>query len=295
MITNERKGVSYALFSGLLYGVITYFDHELQESSIYNMLFWRFFIASIVITLIGILIARAKYFSQLRRMFSQKHLYDTLLYSSSTILFFLASKYIGIGLCMVILYVYPVFIILLSWIYDNEKIPKIYYVSIFLILAGMLLQLTKSDLAYNLYGAILVIISALTYALYVFINRHNNGTNSVFFDTTFLSYGSCILCLIGAGLDKSIEVPQASQLVDITLLGTICTLLPALLFLQAVKFIDAAKASILTVLEPISSIIIGFCFLGKDMSILQFMGIVLIILSGILVQLDFSSKNSKYN
>jgi drug/metabolite transporter (DMT)-like permease len=256
------------------------------------MLFWRFFIASIAITLVGVFTCN-KYFAQLRRMFSQKHIYDTFLYSSSTVLFFLASKYIGIGLCMVILYIYPVFIILLSWIYDKEKIPKIYYVSIFLILAGMLLQLTKSDLAYNLYGVVLVIISAFTYALYVFINRHNSGAGSVFFDTTFLSFGSCVFCLLGAGLDRSLNFPLPSQLIDITLLGTICTLLPALLFLQAVKFIDAAKASILTILEPISSIVIGFYFLGKNISTLQFIGIVLIILSGILVQLDFSKKRSK--
>ena len=55
-LSKNQIGSIYAIVSGLCYGFMGYFGIRLIDSglSLYNMLFWRFFIATLIILLVFI-------------------------------------------------------------------------------------------------------------------------------------------------------------------------------------------------------------------------------------------------
>lgn len=107
-----------------------------------------------------------------------------------------------------------------------------------------------------------------------------------------VSVGCMITCSMFSFIDNSFSMPCAlNDWINIMGIAIICTALPILLLLQALKYIKSEKAAILSVTEPLFVVIFGIILLGERVSATQIMG-AMIVLSGALITV-FSSKLSK--
>lgn len=282
-LTQEHKGCSYALISGLLYGLIGYLGVSIMREnfSAYNMLFWRFFISSVAILPL-IFFQKNQPITNLRANLKML-IFGGLFYSVSTILFFIGSKYIGTGLSMVIFFTYPAAVLLLNWVLFGVKPSKIYYLATIIIIIGLILLIDLSALTFDLIGIAIGLFSALAYGSYVVLSKHT--ATSPLMSSLMVSLGCSFMCFILAFLDNSFTVPQTIPLwINLLSFGIFCTALPILLLLEALKNISSEKASILSVLEPVFVVIFGVLFLNEHLQAQQIFGIITV-LGGALITL----------
>ena len=284
MISKEHRGSLYAILSGFLYGFLGYFGVSVIQSSISvtNMLFWRFFISSLVIGILVIVTMRRNQdsFKEMLVAFGN----GAIFYGLSTMLYFFACPYIGSGLAMVIFFTYPAMVIVLNYFLFGQKIPTIYYYALTIIIAGMSLFIDTSEMRFDLLGIVFSILSAFLYAAYI-VSSKNISTLSPNVSTLMVCLGCMVTCLFLSLVNHSFVVPTTLT-VWFNLLGIsiVSTTIPILLLLYSLNYISSERASILSVLEPVFVLIFGVTLLGEPMKIQYAFGVI-IVLSGALLTL----------
>ncbi|MGL5742339.1 MAG: DMT family transporter [Legionella sp.] len=287
MINQEYRGSIYAILSGFLYGFLGYFGMSAINGnmSASSMLFWRFLISSMIILIIALPSLKNTKDSYKNMLIA--FLTGVLFYGISTLLYFLASRYIGSGLAMVIFFTYPVLIMLLNYFLCGQSIPKVYYLAILVILVGMVLMVDLNALSFNLWGIFLAIASAFFYACYIIGSKRNELSPNM--STLMVCLGCMVTSLLVSLFNHSFSAP-ASMMVWYHLLGVsvVATVIPIVFLLHSLKYISSEKASILSVLEPVFVVIFGVLLLNEELQLWNVIGIALV-LAGALITL-FSHK-----
>lgn len=279
MLSSEHRGSLLAVSSGFLYGFVGYFGMSVINASVSvpSMLFWRFFIASIV--MIVLIFGFSKRMRHSRRDMLIAYIGGAFFYGLSTLIYFYASLYIGSGLAMVIFFTYPVMVMLINYFLYKYYIPGIYYLAIVMIIGGMIFFVDSNNVTLDLVGIALSITSALLYAAYI-VSCKKNSNLSPEISTLMVCLGCMSCSLICALLTHSLIVPKGWS-VWFNLLGIsiVATIAPILLLLYSLNYINVEKTAILSVLEPVFVLIFGVILLGEPMK-LQYIAGVMIVLGG---------------
>ena len=291
-LSNYQTGALYAITSGLCYSLLGYFGVTIMQagSSVFNMLFWRFLISA----LFALIILIPKYKTIL---LSPKAILKVLIsgmafYGTSSIAFFMASVYIGTGLAMVIFFIYPAIVMIVNIVFYKAPFSKIYCVAFLIIIIGLTLLVDMQDFALDIIGVGLGIATAIFYAIYMVMSEKVEVHPIL--STLMVSIGCMITCFISSLVDSSFSVPSGlNNWFNIIGIGLICTAVPILLLLQALKYIDAEKASTLSVLEPVFVLILGIILLDEKVTSTQILGTI-IVLSGALMVLFHNVPKTKY-
>lgn len=282
-LSHQHQGTLYAIISGLCYGLIGYFGVTLMNSglSVFNMLFWRFFVATLVVLLI--LVSQPKKKLNISNESLKVLFYGMAFYGTSTILYFIASQYVGTGLAMVIFFAHPAILMMLNSMLNKTKISGLYYFAFSILIIGMILLVDIQEFTFDILGIGLGLLSSLFYACYIFSSKKIILSPTI--STLMVSAGCMITCLIAALMDSSFYVPSGiNDWFNISCMALICTALPILLLLQALKYLSSEQTSMLSVLEPVFVVIFGIALLGETITNLQIMGAI-IVLSGALMSL----------
>lgn len=292
MMSADNKGSLYAILSGFLYGFIGYFGINAINGNISasNMIFWRFLIASLLILLLVIpqLKRTTDSFKEIRAAFFS----GVLFYGLSTLIYFYSSLYIGSGLAMVIFFTYPVIVLLLNYFLYGQRIPPVYYFATGIILVGMVMLTNLDQMAFNLWGILLAVISAFFYACYMVASKNNKVSPTM--STLMVSLGCMVPSFAATMATNTFVVPNTLSLwINLFGIAVVATVVPILLLLHSLKYISSEKASILSVLEPVFVVIFGVILLHEELRIINAVGIILI-LSGALLTLFSHRINLAY-
>lgn len=289
-LSNEHKGALLAISSGLSYSLLGYFGVTIinEGLSITNMLFWRFLISSILIALI--ITAKFKRLGVDPKEMLIGILLGAAFYSTSSITYFIASKTIGTGLSMVIVFTYPALVIGLNLLLYKATITKAYYLATTIIIVGLVLLTDITAYKFDIIGISFALLSAALYAFYIVFSKKNKLPPSM--STLMVSIGCSITCFILAAIDNSLIIPIALNVwINILGIGIICTALPIFLLFGCFKYISTEKASILSVLEPVFIVIFGLILLEEKITMLQAIGVA-IVLSGAVITLFSDTTNN---
>ena len=285
MLTKEFKGTIYVILSGILYGFLSYFGISLIDKgfSLLDMLFWRLAFSSLFL-----LITLAPYLRETKlpvKIILKAVSFGSIFYASSSVLYFMSCDYINSGLAMVIFFIYPGLVAILNWFLYKAKITKIYFASFALISLGIILLTDLSDVQVNLCGILLAILSGLTYAIYLILSKRQFSKLSPLVGSLTVSIGSSIIVLVFQLLNKgSLIVPlDASTLIYCISNGFISTALPMVLMLVGLKYISSTKASILSVAEPVFTVICGCVLLEEILSLQQIIGIIIVLTGSLII------------
>ena len=283
-LSNEQKGSLYAIASGFLYGFVGYFGMSAMNTqlSAANMLFWRFLISALAVLPMVLWSYKANARPNVQEMW-KAYLSGLLFYSISTLLYFLASPYIGTGLSMVIFFVYPAIVMFINYLFYKTAISHQYGIAITIILFGLCLLVDLKALTFDVIGITLSLLSALFYAAYIIASKQNRLDPML--STLLISLGCMTTNLVIAALEGSVLIPtQLDAWVNLLGIGVIATAIPVLLLLKGLEYISAEKGSILSVLEPVFVMLFGALLLHEIISLTQFIGGI-IILSGAMLTL----------
>ena len=210
-----------------------------------------------------------------------------LFFSLSSLTLFIAFKYIEAGIACTILFIYPVLVAIIMTLFYKEKLTKTVIFSILLISSGILLLYHgNSDGNLSTKGVLLVLSSALLYALYIVgvknikIIRHMNGAKMSFYVMLFglLVYiFNLKFCINLQPLDTPMLWGCAIAL----------ALFPTIISIEtitiSIKLIGSTTAAILGSLEPITAIIIGVFIFQEQLTLRIIIGIIAILTGVILI------------
>lgn len=292
--SSQHKGMLYAALSGMLYGSLGYFGVlilQQEHTTVSAMLFWRFFAASLIFLVLLLPSLRVLQFSFKEAFYAFSG--GALFYVGSAAFYFMAAKYIGIGLSMVLFFTYPVMVSVLNWLFHKHTATLYDYISFLFIIIGSLLLVDVANITFDIYGIGLSLLGALSYALYIVFSKKQIKSLTPLFSSFLVSAGSTALFFLLAQWEGSFFISVSSiTWLNILGIGVISTALPMLLLLLALKYVGSTKASIVSVLEPVISVFVGILAFGEAITFLQGIGVIAILSGALIIQFDRPIRNN---
>ncbi|EKD70643.1 MAG: integral membrane protein [uncultured bacterium] len=290
ILPNEFRGMMLAALSGILFGSLGLLGTKLiqQHISVVNMLFWRFFIASIWIYM-GLIFSRKRLIlPPNHKLFLGKiFIFFTLCYSSGSAFYFIASEYIGTGLAMVIFFSFPIFVTLFAWLFDHLPLTKTIFLALLTVIFGLYLLKGNSDVSRHFMGVLLSLVASFCYAIYVYSNQHLTKIIDSRTLTLLTCVGATILFFIFSCYTHTFFIPKNwLTWLEIIAISVVATALPIQLLLDGLQYINPIKASILAVLEPVITVIFGVLFLNEMINFQQVIGIIIVLIGAIFIQFE---------
>jgi drug/metabolite transporter (DMT)-like permease len=203
-----------------------------------------------------------------------------LLFTASSMTLYFSFHYIAAGVASTLLFTYPIMTAVIMGLFFKEKAGFKTIVAIILSLVGVLL-LYWSDAggALNTLGVILVLVSALTYAIYIIVVNRCPLEMSSF----KINFYVVLYCAIGMAVfawltGQPLRLPHnAVSWFYATWLAVVPATLSLVLMVYASKYIGATPTAILGALEPLTAVLIGIFVFDEPFGVRLAIGIVLIL------------------
>ena len=283
----NTKGLTLGALAAVSYGTNPLFALPLYTTGIgvNSVLFYRYTFAVLIYGIWLKLVKRTSL--RLTKSEVLPLFFLGIFFSLSSLLLFEAFHYIEAGVACTILFVYPVMVAILMALFFKEKITKSVLLSISLILTGLyFLYSGKPDgSGLNLHGVLIVLLSALMYALYIVGVKNIKKVNEMNSEklTFYVMLFGLLVYIYNLHFYKDLQIlTTPSQ----WLLSIGLALFPTILSIEtitiSIKLIGSTKASILGSLEPITALIIGLTVFHEHLSCEILVGVFAILL-GVLV------------
>ncbi|OGT36492.1 MAG: hypothetical protein A3F11_11945 [Gammaproteobacteria bacterium RIFCSPHIGHO2_12_FULL_37_14] len=276
--------------SGILYGFLGYLGVNVMSEniSVPNMLFWRFLLAGLWMALWVIKKhAKNNIFSQIdKRTLFLTFILGAVGYAGSSELYFVAIHYTGTGLAMVIFFTYPIMIAILSWLFYRQPLSITTIVTFIMMTIGLFFLSDSLTHPLSILGICLALIGAVCYALYLFGSKRFSSAKVDSNVLTMMVCFSCAFIFISILLfTHQFILPNTMRAwLYLIALGILATALPIQLMLEGLKYVSSMRASLISVLEPLVTIIVGITLLGESISQIQIIGVIIVLSSTIIVQ-----------
>ncbi|KRG83600.1 MULTISPECIES: DMT family transporter [Stenotrophomonas] len=210
-------------------------------------------------------------------------------YYLSSYLDFLGLQYISATLERLILYLSPTLVVLIALVVLRQRPTRLQVLALLVSYLGVLLAFghdIQLDGRRTLLGSALVFASALSYAVYLFGSGQAVVRIGAVRLTAYASTVACVLCISQYLLLQPLAAlgRQPAPVYWLSLLnGTVCTVLPVLAIMLGVKRIGSSLAAQVSMLGPVSTIVLSVWLLDEPMGPWQGAGTVLVLLGVLLV------------
>lgn len=205
-----------------------------------------------------------------------------VLLSVSSLALFLSYNYMNSGIASTLLFVYPIMVALIMAVVFKEKIGLRLTLCMLITSVGIALLYKGEDGAVlSVHGVICVMISALSYAIYIVAV---NGPRFKSIPTLLLTFyillfGSLLFVgrlVIFSELTLPMHWYYWGNLIGLALFPTAISFLCTT---RAIQMIGSTPTAILGALEPVAAILFGVTILGQAITMRDMLGLVLIIVS----------------
>lgn len=286
-MNSNTKGILNGIIASTSYGMNPLFGLPLYAIGIgvNSVLFYRYFLA-VIIYFIWL-----KFFKKASLKISRQEIIPLfflgIFFSLSSLTLFEAFHYIEAGIACTILFIYPVMVAIIMAIFFKEKITKTVIFAILLTSTGIiLLYKGKPDTALSIKGILIVLTSALLYALYI-VGVKNIKPVKVM-NSARLSFYVMLFGLIVYIVNlKFCTTLQMLPNLKAWLFAIGLALFPTIISLEtitiAIQLIGSTNTAILGALEPLTAIFFGILFFHEQLTLRISIGIILILFGVFLI------------
>lgn len=213
-----------------------------------------------------------------------------LLFSLSSLTLFDAFKYIEAGIACTILFIYPVLVAIIMAIFFKEKMNKRTIFSILLTSCGIVaLYHGKSNESLNITGVVIVLASALLYALYIVGVKNIKSLQNIQNEkmSFYVMLFGLLVYILNSKFCTQLQILNSPLLWGYTI-GL--ALLPTIISLEtiniSIKLAGPTKTAILGALEPLTAIFFGVLIFHEQLTLRIIFGIALILLGVLLIVIN---------
>ena len=270
-----RKGRLYLLTSAIIYGLVPVFANQVYKSGGdgVTLVLLRSILSLPV--LLCLILRKGIGFS-----LSKKELRDSLIVSffgnaPSMVLLYAAYSRGAVGVSSMLHFCYPFIIVVVMSFFFGEKLANKKWIGIIVAAFGVILSL---DMKVDNISVVLALLSGAFYAFYV-IYMDKSGIDKMdywrltFFVSVGMAAGAYIMCILGDGVKLPQDLSGWSAAIIVSLLTTLVAI-P--LFQRGVEIEGASEAGIISMTEPVVSILSGLLLFDERITVAGGIGCVLI-------------------
>lgn len=202
-------------------------------------------------------------------------------YVGQSFCFMSAINYASTGLVALLLYLYPVFVTILTVIFQKVKLTSRTVFA--LVLATIGAALTANPQGGQLPGILLAISAAAIYAVYILVGTGVMQKVSAIQSSAVIFASAAMVFGIMTAIRGPHWPTTQNGWLAISGIAVIATLLPVATFLGGLKIVGATDASLLSTLEPVVTVVLAAMILGEKVQPLMIAGGVLILAAVILI------------
>lgn len=286
MKLDKVKGYSLAAIAAAAYGTnpafaVPLYGHGMNAVSV---LLFRYLMGLPVLAVI--LAVRRKSFSIKKEEIVPTLILGVLMALSSLTLFE-SYNYMNSGVASTLLFVYPVMVAVMMIMFFHEKFSISTVICLVVMGAGlMLLMKPQGEASLSLFGCLLVMLSALTYALYIVMVNVSKSVRNIP-TTKLLFYVLGWGCLVYVGIiatGSELTVPNENWgWLNLLALAVIPTVVSLGCTTRAIQLIGSTPTAILGALEPVSAVVLSVLVLGQQITIQDIIGGSLIVVATTIV------------
>jgi drug/metabolite transporter (DMT)-like permease len=274
------KGIVLVALSAAGFGTLALFGKYAFADGMdaVTILFLRFSLAAVL--MLALLAVRREPFprgSTLLRLIGM----GAIGYMGQAFAYLSALRYASAGLVALLLYLYPIFIALISFFVLHEPIAGMRRLALVVALAGT--ALTVGPAGGEITGILLGISAALIYSVYILVGVQVMQHVSAIQSSAVIFTSAGITAGVLMGINGPHMPASAGGWMTILSIVLIATVLPVATFLAGLKRIGPANAAMLSTLEPVVTVILAAIFLGETLPPVTWAGGGLI-LSAVLLQ-----------
>lgn len=201
------------------------------------------------------------------------------------IFLFESYDYTSLSISTVCNYFAPIIVMVLSPIILKEKISLKQVICLIIAVVGLILIVGafefKKD-SNNLIGIILSLLAAVLYAVVILINKKINFVDGI--ERTFFQFLSLAIVLLPYTLFTTgfnIFKLSITNLLWLLLLGVVHTGIAYCMYFTSIKDMSGQKISILSFIDPVTSIMLAFFIFNDQLTGFQLVGALLILFATI--------------
>ena len=189
-------------------------------------------------------------------------------YYLASFLDFWGLEYISASLERLILYLNPTLVLLLGWLLLKRRIQPRQGMAMAISYSGVLLvfghELSFSG-QHAALGALLVFLSAISYALYLLYSGQMVQTMGAMRLAGWATSVACVLCILQFLLLRPMSAAAvAVPVLWLSLLNAIaCTALPVVMVMMAIERVGAGLTAQIGMIGPMSTLLMGVLILGE--------------------------------
>jgi len=262
-------GILFIAISAASFGTLAIFGKFAYAAGMdtFTVLFLRFGLSAAFMTVI--LFLRREPFPR-GRILAQLIGMGALGYVGQSFMYMTAIKYASSGLVALLLYLYPMFVFILSMIVLREKATTVKIIALALALGGS--ALTVDPNGGQLIGALMAVTAALIYSIYIIV-----GTN-VMKHVTAVQSSTVIFASAGLVYGVLTFTNGAHFPVDnsgwLSVLGivTLSTIIPVVTFLAGLERIGPTNAAMLSTLEPVVTVLLAAWLFDEKLTPIVLLG-----------------------
>lgn len=196
-------------------------------------------------------------------------------------------NYMNSGIASTLLFVYPIMVAMLMVFFFHERFKTSTGVCLAVMAAGLLLLLrNEGGLSLSITGFLLVMLSSLTYALYIVMVNVSKTVKSIptlkllFY---VLLFGSAVF-LFAISLGNPLVLPGGwTDWGNLIALAIIPTVISLACTTKAIQIVGPTTTAIFGALEPVTAVILSVVALGQSISGREIVGAALIVIATTLV------------
>lgn len=195
-------------------------------------------------------------------------------YAATVIMFVLANKLTTAANAILLQYTAPIYVALLGAWFLKERVGKADWLTIFLVLGGMLLFFVDDLEEGGLAGNIIALFCGVSFAVSIVCLRSQKSASPL--ETVF--WGNALTAVIGLPFMSSPPQDGKSWL-GLLLLGVFQLGLSYILYTIAIKKVSALEGILIPVIEPIMNPVLVFLALGERPGIWSLAGGSIVVVS----------------
>jgi len=249
-----------------------------------SVIFYRFTFAVLILGVI-LLVQRVPF--KINKFEFKVLLSLGVLFAASALSLYTSFKHLDSGVASTILFAYPVMVAVIMAVFFKEKATPIMIVSIVLSVIGILL-LYQGDgvVKMSLWGVVLVLISSLTYAVYIVVVNCSRISMPPFKMTFYIMmFAAVVIGLYSLVVPDSriMAIPSWSALGWICMVAIVPTIIAMTMLNIGIAHAGSTPTAIMGALEPVTAVAISVFVFDGLFSVRLASGIVLILLAVILI------------
>ena len=193
------------------------------------------------------------------------------------LLLFASYIYIASGTATVFHFIYPAVVVSIQILFLRKRVKPLNLISVIICVVGIALFYTPGT-ALDIRGAATALLSGITFAIYVvMLGNFNEPKVSGFLFSLYVSGIACVAVLAVCILSSQLMLPTNLKGWALSLLFSLSITGAVVLFQQGTFIIGGERSSVLSTMEPLTSLVVGVAILGERIGFAAVIGAVLVL------------------